>query len=507
MSEPDSESERILVLSSSDREAHLATRHLEAAGLSAAVCGDVRELCHQIEQGAGAALCIEERLTVPAERARLEAALAGQPAWSDFPLLVVASRKRSTHARHEPLESLGNVSLLDAPLRVRTMIRAAHAALRARRRQYAAKRAIVERDRFLAMLGHELRNPLSAIALATEVAVRVEGARAPHLPVVRRQVEHLTRLVDDLLDVARVTTGRINLELEPVRLDLLLEEVASSMRTRFVRAGVTLSVDIAARPVVHGDRVRLEQVISNLLTNAVKYTSHGGRALARIGRDERHAHVTVSDDGVGIPADVLPHVFEQFVQGESTLDRAQGGMGVGLALVRTLVELHGGTVRVRSEGRGRGSEFTFCVPLWTGASRKGPSGPPSSDIECDDARRTVLLVEDNEDARELLAIALDHAGHSVVQAEDGEKALVVLRDRRVDAAIVDIGLPKLDGFEVARRVRRSLGDDVLLIALSGYGQLADRSRALEAGFDVHLTKPADFSTLCALLSTPKTASA
>jgi signal transduction histidine kinase/CheY-like chemotaxis protein len=498
-------SERILLLTTGDRDARIARGHLARVGISSHVCESVEELCEAIAAGAGAALLAEEQLDEPAMR-RLQAVLARQPAWSDFPMLVVANRKRTEHQAVEPLDALGNVTLLDPPLRIRTLLRSVHAALRGRRRQYAARAAIVERDRFLAILGHELRNPLSAISLATEVVTLESGSPSPHLKVMRRQVAHLSRLVDDLLDVARVTSGRIQLQREPTRFDVLVRDhVMVSMRAGFSEAGVALTGDFREPVWVQADRVRIEQVVNNLLANALKFTPCGGHVHLEQRRESESVRLSVIDDGAGIAPEVLPHVFEQFVQGESTLHRAEGGMGLGLALVRMLVELHGGSVTAHSEGKGKGSVFTIRLPAFEPDHRqRGDAVPGAVDAEAEDGAsesQRILVVEDNDDARELLAIALRRVGHRVVEAEDGEAALDAMEGREIDAAIIDLGLPKLDGYEVARRARREYGRDLFLVALSGYGQPEDVQRAKDAGYDVHLTKPADIPVICAVLDT------
>ncbi len=502
MPEAPAASERILLLTA-PRDARIAAHQLADAGFVAHACTDMPSLCVEIEAGAGAAIVGEEFLDDDATE-RLASTLRRQPAWSDFPLLVVASRKRREHASHEPLDVLGNVTLLDPPLRIRTLLRSVRAALRARSRQYAARTAITQRDRFLAILGHELRNPLSAIALAAETAAPPGGDAAPPVLVIRRQVAHLTRLVDDLLDVARVTSGRIHLQREPMRIDALVgDDLLASMRPAFVEAGIELSSSLARDVWVEGDRVRLEQVVTNLLTNALKFTHRGGHVRVELRRRDGDAVLTVADDGAGIAPDVLPHVFEQFVQGESTLHRSEGGMGLGLSLVRTLVELHGGTVSAASEGRGHGATFVVSLPALPEQRATTPQRARAAEAPAAAARR-VVVVEDNVDARELLVLALRRFGHDVAEASDGEEALNVLAEGEHDAAIVDLGLPKIDGYEVARRVRSKLGPDMLLVALSGYGQPEDVRRAEEAGYDVHLTKPADLATLCSVIGAART---
>jgi signal transduction histidine kinase len=345
------------------------------------------------------------------------------------------------------------------------------------------------KDEFLAMLGHELRNPLNAIGSAASLlalgdggAEMAERARA----VIHRQVQHLARLVEDLLDVSRVTSGKVVLVRQPTD----VAEVATSTITgwrasgRFARHDVSLE----ASPVwVDADPTRLEQVLGNLLANALKYTPAGGRITVRVGADGDSAILEVDDTGVGIPAELLRKVFDLFVQGERTLDRAQGGLGIGLTLTRALVEMHGGTVEARSAGSGRGATFTIRLPRIPAPASAAPlAAAPSASR----APRRILLVEDNADARDMLRAQLAQDGHEVHAAADGPTGVEMAASVRPDVVLIDIGLPGLDGYEVARRIRATAwGKSMLLVALTGYGQADDRRRALEAGCDVHVTKP------------------
>lgn len=482
--------ERILVWAPTLRDGQLAVEILARHGIAAEAFGDIEELCRAIEHGAAGALIPEERLT-PAAEARLVQTLKQQPAWSDFPIIVLGVRRsRYTSESARNLEPLGNVTLLDPPLRVRTLVRAGQSAIRARGRQYEAQRAIEERDRFLAMLGHELRNPLNAIALAS-FGISEGADPKRYVGVLTRQVAQLTRLVDDLLDVARVSSGKILIQRGRVALDGVLRHASEALRGRFDEAGVTLELTI--EPCwVEGDSARLEQVFGNLLTNAVKYTSREGRVTVHAHSDGPVVTVTVTDTGVGIDAAILPTIFEPFVQVESSLDRAQGGMGVGLSLVRTLVALHGGSVDAESAGPGRGSCFVVRLPR---APSSGEASPPRPLADAATTDCNLVVVEDNVDARELLVAALEGMGYGVQAAPDGGRGLDLIVASRPAAAIVDIGLPVLDGYELARRVRASEADGIRLIALTGYGQPADRERALAAGFDAHLTKPVDLGRL------------
>ncbi|MCW8137571.1 MAG: PAS domain-containing protein, partial [Planctomycetota bacterium] len=362
-----------------------------------------------------------------------------------------------------------------------------------------ARLAVQRRDRFLAMLSHELRNPLAAIVTATYALLHPElrgpaSQRAPE--TIQRQARHMARMLDDLLDVARLTQDKLELRRERVDLRRTVVEAADLARGAFEAAGVALAQRLPDAPVhVEGDAVRLQQIVSNLLSNAARYTPEGGRAEVTLERAGDEVLLRVADTGVGIPPDEQERVFQLFYQGDTTLDRRRGGLGVGLSLVRTLVRLHGGHVRVHSDGAGAGAEFTVVLPLALDAAQGEPpaagAGPP---------RLRVVLVEDFSDTRELLTMVLRQAGYLVETAADGRAGLEALKGFRPHVAIVDIGLPVMDGYELARAAR---ADDRLrgtfLVALTGYGTAEDRRRAIEAGFDEHLIKPLDPGAVIALL--------
>jgi PAS domain S-box-containing protein len=365
----------------------------------------------------------------------------------------------------------------------------------------ALQEANRSKDEFLAMLGHELRNPLSPIVTAVQILrLRGNGQYAKALEVVQRQVQYLIRLVDDLLDVSRVTRGNIQIEKHLLRLQDVVAEGAEMVMPLIEQRRHRLDVRFPPSDLrLNGDESRLAQVVSNLLTNAAKYTDPGGE-LAIEGRQEGDAIVlTVKDTGIGISPALLPHVFDLFTQERQSADRARGGLGIGLTIVRKLVELHGGTVRAQSDGLGKGSLFTVRLPAAAEepAAVERHSTPPPIVTK---APSQILVVDDNEDALDLLADALRDAGHVVATAKDGPSALAALKTFQPDVAILDIGLPVMDGYELAGRLRASLGEAAPpLIALTGYGQASDRDRAREAGFFQHLTKPVDLGYLLGVL--------
>jgi signal transduction histidine kinase len=368
---------------------------------------------------------------------------------------------------------------------------------REREARALAERASRAKDEFLAMLGHELRNPLGAISNAALLLDRGRGdAQGTELArgIIRRQVDHLSRMTDDLLDAGRAVTGKISLHRRPLELAAAVGETLGTLQARTVRHRV--ETDLA--PVwVDADPTRIEQIVANLVLNAVKYTAEGGAVRVSVRREGGDAVLRVADEGIGMPRELIPQVFELFVQGERDLDRAYGGLGIGLTLVRRLAELHGGSAEAASDGPGRGSEFTVRLPAIEAASLAGAAAPLGGAA----SPRDVLVIEDNADARESLRQLLELSGHRVQVAADGAAGLEALRAHPFDLALVDIGLPKMNGYEVARRIRaEGPARRPILVALTGYGAADDRERALEAGFDRHLVKPVDDAVLERLLA-------
>jgi signal transduction histidine kinase/ActR/RegA family two-component response regulator len=355
------------------------------------------------------------------------------------------------------------------------------------------------KDDFLAMLAHELRNPLAPILSAMQVIRRhrdnedvVQRARE----VVERQVRHQARLLDDLLDVSRITRGRIRLRKAPVDMCSAVSAAVEATRPLIDSRSHTLTVALpdTALPVA-ADPTRLTQIVTNLLDNAAKYTNPGGQIDVAAEGDGGHVVLRVRDTGIGIPLDMQGRIFDLFTQVDAPIARSLGGLGLGLALVRRLTELHDGTVTVASEGPGRGSEFTVRLPVGRADARPSASAPSAG------GSRHVLVIEDNADAREMLRIALELDGHRVETAADGVSGVEAALQTTPDLVLVDIGLPRLDGYAVARRLRSELGDGVTLVALTGYGQSEDRRRTTEAGFNAHLVKPVDPDVLSRALAT------
>jgi PAS domain S-box-containing protein len=354
------------------------------------------------------------------------------------------------------------------------------------------------KDEFLAMLGHELRNPLAPILTALELMnLRSDETTRREREVIERQVKHVVRLVGDLLDVSRIARGKIQLDRQPVELVSVVDKAIESAGPLIEERRHQLSIDVPPGLWIDADETRICQVIANLLTNAAKYTEQGG-TIAVVGmRAGGEIVLCVRDTGVGIPRQLLPHLFDLFVQGKRTLDRAEGGLGLGLSIVRSLVELHGGTVQARSNGPGKGSELEVRLPaLAAVAGTQDPASPsPLGEPALPDKR--VLVVDDNIDAADLLSEALESLGYQTRTAYDGLSALEAAADFDPDIALLDIGLPAIDGYEVARRLRGHPPSDkpLRLIALTGYGRDTDRAQTRDAGFDAHMVKPVNLAAL------------
>jgi signal transduction histidine kinase len=503
--------ERVLILAPVGRDATIACDVLSRAGMAAEICGGIDALCEAIVAGAGVALLTEEALTQSTTQLLLKSC-ERQPPWSDMPLVVLTTSGHATGANFRMLQTLaqyGNVTVLERPVRGITLVAAIRTALRARRRQYetraylairerveaelrsartAAERESRAKDNFLAMLGHELRNPLAAIVNAAAVLDRFEAraeAEQRSRAIIGRQAQHLSRLIDDLLDVSRIMSGKITLRRDPVDLREVVRQCVESRQATVSRSHhVSLLTD--GRPiVVDGDPVRLEQIVGNLLDNAVKYSPAGApiRVVAR--REDGEALLSVEDRGIGLAPEMLESIFEPFTQSDVSLHRARGGLGLGLAVVKGLVKQHGGRVSAHSAGLGQGSEFVVRLPL----SAEAPPPPPTP-VRAPSRPRRIVVVEDHDDARDALQILLTLQGHDVRTASDGLTGVALILEAQPDVALIDVGLPGLDGYAVARQVRQGAkSPGIRLVAVTGYGQPYDRARARDAGFDLHLTKP------------------
>jgi signal transduction histidine kinase/ActR/RegA family two-component response regulator len=505
---------RVLIVAPIGRDAELMCTHLTAAGIPCEVRPNVDTICSEVNDGAGALLFTEEALS-PEVTPRLAHILDQQEAWSDVPLIILMG-EHLLDERPRPMHALGrrtNVTFVDRPVRIKSLVSAAQSALRARERQYQIRDLmqtledrVHERDRFLAILGHELRNPLGAILLASQMTDEDGKLDGEHANLIERQSKHLTRLVNDLLDLSRVVSGKIVLKKQVVDFSQVLHQSMETVRQAAERQNVSIEIQPPAAPLpVEVDPVRADQIVTNVLTNAVKYTPEGGHVVVTFAAEDGQAVMRVKDDGVGIAPDRIGTIFELFAQAENAIGRAQGGMGIGLALVRNLLHLHGGTISAKSDGVGHGSEFTVTFPL--AAQPVAPVlAAPVRAKKSDGQPRRIVIVEDNDDVRELLRLKLRRLGHAVDAVADGPEGVRAIVHIKPDLALVDIGLPGLDGYGVATQVRQTLGDGVVLVAVSGFGQPEDKRKALDAGFNEHITKPADVSDIENLLARfpPKT---
>jgi signal transduction histidine kinase/CheY-like chemotaxis protein len=499
---------RLLMLPPTPKDGLTTRDVLWRAGIDTELCDSVRSMAAEAQRGAAALLLPEESIGV-ASRV-LSGVLAQQPPWSDLPVLVLARPGADSADATLAVSALGNVTLLERPVRVATLVSTVRTALRARERQYQIRRQLDElrdadqrKDEFLATLGHELRNPLSPLLTSLELlktAAPADPKVARLLGVMQRQAGHLVRLVDDLLEVSRITRGLIEVQRAPLALADVVTAAVETSRPVIEASEHTLIVDVPdERLMVFGDDVRLTQVFANLLNNAAKYTDPGGRITLAVRKVRQTALVTVCDTGIGIDRTHLSSVFDMFTQVSRSDRRTQGGLGIGLTLVRSLVALHGGSVTASSEGPGRGSAFEVRLPL-VAAPEMAHDGTA---ILRRFPERRVLVVDDNPDATETLQDLLESLGATVVAAGSGREALGAFESFEPDAVLLDIGMPGMDGYEVARRIRAlPSGHGTQLIALTGWGQQEDIRRCMQAGFDHHMVKPLDVDKLWGLIAGP-----
>lgn len=449
----------------------------------------------------GAAPAAPTRAAIVALLPLLGAKLAGELA--EIAAVGLAAAARESHRRANELNTALDVSrreLQSAYQRVEDELKF--------RREAEAKLRDADRrkDEFLAMLAHELRNPLAPIGMAAKILRlgQITPDRAKQTcEIIDRQIGHMTKLLDDLLDVSRVTRGLVVLAQGLHDMAAIVRDAVEQARPLIDarRHHLTLTVPTQAAQV-RGDGTRLVQIVTNLLNNAAKYTPQGGAIELELGLDASTVQIVVRDNGIGIDTALLPHIFDLFVQGERSFDRAQGGLGIGLALVKRLVEQHGGSISAVSAGHGAGSEFTIRLPRAQGVTpaldmpRQGNAG--------DDRALNILIVDDNADAADTLSMYLGSVGHQLHVAYEGHRGLALAEAAAPDVLLLDIGLPDIDGYQLARRIRAlPQTAHATLIALTGYGQDADRARSIAAGFDHHLTKPVDVAALLCLLARPR----
>jgi signal transduction histidine kinase/CheY-like chemotaxis protein len=507
--------QRVLIVAPTGRDTTAVVDALAGAGIPAHPYL-FPALLQELKGQAMGALIVAEEALLDGNAEQLAQALRGQPPWSDVPLVVLLSERRPGGADPTLPAALGVDGLalvLERPLRTASLISTVRMVLRARRRQYEVRdhvneqiriglelaRAARSKDEFLAMLAHELRNPLAPIRNASELLQRM-ATNDPNIKrlseMIGRQSGHMTRLLDSLLDVSRITRGKIVLQSELLDAKAIAQDAMEIARPLMGLREHELRLILPSSPLkISGDATRLTQVLGNLLINSAKYTPVGGRITLTLESTVEQVIYRVRDNGIGIDAELMPRIFDMFSQAERTLDRSEGGLGIGLAVVKGIVELHYGSVSASSDGRGKGAEFvvrlpreTEMIPQELAAEPRLPQAVP----------QRVLIADDNADLAESMAMLLRLEGHEVRVALDGSSALDLAEEFEPNAALLDIGMPGLNGYELARELRsRRNGNGLLLIAATGYGQPEDRVRTEAAGFDFHMVKPLDPQTVAA----------
>jgi two-component system, sensor histidine kinase len=510
---------RVVVLLPTAADAERTAVVLAEARVETTFCADLGEVCRELRHGADAILLTDDAIFGDS-CGRLAEAVREQPAWSSVPIVVLAREGAVLHVQQAAGEAVRGLTVLERPVHVHTLVSMIQASLRARRHQYQIRDAILLRDQqaaalqaqeerlrrldrkkdeFLATLAHELRNPLAPIRTGVDILRTGPSTAVTErtLGVIARQVGHMVRLIDDLLDVSRITRGKLELKRARVRLGDVVSAAIEASRPFIDHGRHRLDVSVEDESLcLDADLTRVAQIVSNLLNNASKYTPPGGLIELSARREGASVGIQVRDNGMGIPPEQLEHVFEMFSQVNRTLDSVQSGLGIGLALVRTLAEMHGGSVTATSPGTGCGSTFRVSLPLAAELTDEPPAPAPKPS-EAPRGTRRVLVVDDNDDAADLLALMLEQRGYVTSVAYKGAAALDAVRATTPEVVILDIGLPDMSGYDVARALRRSaeLGSTPVLIALTGWGTRDDRQRAMDAGFDLHLTKPVDLELL------------
>ncbi|WOB07790.1 ATP-binding protein [Piscinibacter gummiphilus] len=510
--------ERVLVVPVTRRDGDVTQGLLQGQGIACCICDSIPALIAEMERGAGALLFTEATLSRP-DMPTLSSALDRQPAWSHLPVVVLIRNAGSSPAGNRMLELLDNVTVLDRPVSTRSMISAVQSALRDRRNQYRIRDQIEQqkraeqalmladrrKDEFLATLAHELRNPLAPIRTGLQILSKTPGADAQTrrlYEIMERQMVQMVKLIDELLEISRISTGKVVLHKERTDMRNVIRVALEGSQPMVDAAKHTLVVTLTEQPVwVYGDPARLAQVVSNLVNNAAKYTPDRGHIAVRMRHDDGQVKVIVEDNGVGIPEDMLHQVFDMFAQVNRTLDRAQGGLGIGLALVRRLMELHGGSVQAHSAGADRGSCFTLTMPALERVGADDARTEGAGDGAHAEKRLRVLVIDDNRDAAETLSMLLEAHGHDTHRAYNGRTGLDEASDFMPQAVFCDIEMPGMNGYEVAAALRRDPRHaPALLIAVTGRGAREDQRRSLDAGFDAHLTKPVGYDAVRQVLS-------
>ena len=494
---------RVVICAPTGQDALLAVQVFEQSGIASAVSLHTEELVQHLHHGAGCVVLLEEALAGDAMTTVADY-IAAQPTWSDIPVLLMTRKGADSEVVQRAMSELGNVTLMERPVRTSALLSATRSALRARQRQYQVRDADQRKDEFLATLAHELRNPLAPIQTSMGILKHLHPNSEPLKQlrkVVDRQVRHLTRLVDDLLDVARITSGKVVLRKAPVTLASVLNHAVEISSSMLEVKHHTLAVEAPQEGwTLDADRARLVQTVANLLVNAAKFTPPQGLITLRASVQGNQLRICVQDNGIGMEAASLSRIFELFAQ-TPVPGEAPTGLGIGLSLARQFAQMHGGVLQATSDGLGCGSEFVLTLPVVVGRAL-----PPdvekdfqltSSFVGLDTiAARKILVVDDNVDAANTLHDLLDMDGFDVTTAYDGVAAVAAAATIQPEVVVMDIGMPGMNGYDAARLIRQQPGGPrIMLIALTGWGQANDKKRASLAGFDHHLVKPVDYDLL------------
>ena len=487
---------RILIYVGSTQDAVLAGQVLQSAQLESLAVVGIQALLREMALGCGALLVAEEVIAGAAMQP-IKAFVGAQPAWSDLPVLLLTLRGSPSAEVQRAVENLGNVTLIERPVRTIGLVSAARSALRAREHQYQVRLADRRKDEFLATLAHELRNPLAPIRTSMSILRHLAPATdvARIVDVVDRQVGHLTRLVDDLLDVARISTGKVQLQARRTTVRSVLTHALEISSSAIQEKGHRLKVaQPEAEFALNADHARVVQSVANLLVNAAKFTPEHGEIEVSAQVQGDTVRFRVKDNGRGLPEQSRDEIFELFAQA-LVPGELSSGLGIGLNLAKRFAEMHGGTIEVSSDGPDRGSEFVLSLPVVVedGAQDAAPAAPPAVSHHAPGSRK-ILVVDDNVDAADTLEALLRIEGFSVAVAYDGEAALEAVRKDPPAIVLMDIGMPRMDGYEAARRIREQAAG-IRLIALTGWGQDLDRRKAEAAGFNTHFVKPVDLEQL------------
>jgi signal transduction histidine kinase/ActR/RegA family two-component response regulator len=489
---------RVLIFAPTGQDAVLAAKMLTLAAVDNLVVKSTAELAEQLLIGVGAVLTVEEALS-PGGMMVLGDFINRQPNWSDLPIVLLTHRGPDSLSVRQAIAALGNVTLLERPVRTLTLMTSLQSVLRAREKQYQVRETDRRKDEFLASLGHELRNPLAPIRTSMSVLNHLypdQPSVKKVSDVIERQVVHLTRLVDDLLDVARINSGKIELQPGYTTLAAVINHVVELCSSAAAAKRIKIELAVPAEEVVlFADYARVVQIVANIVSNAVKFTPAEGYITLRAAVDGARLTVYIKDTGIGLEPAAVGRIFSMFEQSRPPSGQITSGLGIGLSLSRQFAEMHGGSVTATSEGLGKGSEFVVTLPV-VSTAHPAPREDQAEAGGLVDQRPKVLVVDDNHDAADTLQALFEMENCKVATAYDGQAAVAAVEQAMPDMIVMDLGMPSMDGYEAARRIRRQPGSQgILMIAVTGWGQSDARQRTLEAGFDHHLIKPVNFDEI------------